>query len=422
LIYLPLHSDIQDRCNNTWSAGTTPKFKDNGLLLPCVVSTPFGKLTGNAKRTVEFFVKKDTATAQQLALAGYGGTADNGSFYPWPGGMLVVGPRNLNSSTVSNIDDGNYHHIAGTYDGSTMVIYVDGIKRGYSNIALATQSTPFYIGHHQHVQVSDAAGVIISDLRVSDIVRYTSDFTAPQRLPSTVALSSDNKVYGYANGTFSKLSDNWATITDKEKITLFTNTNGKQPTIADLQTIGTSCSLMAYTDDDNRQDCKLRALPNVQFIKPKNLINLHAYESITNMSVTSDISTNATLRILVTTDLATYKYFDTASSTWKAVDITDINNVKQYGMSASVMKALTTDNLALLGMDNIGFAYYLEISDITDTCNVDALVLTVNMKGDWNKAVYNTDVTYGYPSNDILKIQILTNGDYKINYNPGPKA
>ena len=254
--------------------------------------------------------------------------------------MLVVGPRNLNSSTVSNIDDGNYHHIAGTYDGSTMVIYVDGIKRGYSNIALATQSTPFYIGHHQHWQVSDASGVIISDLRVSDIVRYTSDFTAPQRLPSTVALSSDNKVYGYANGTFSKLSDNWATITDKEKITLFTNTNGKQPTIADLQTIGTSCSLMAYTDDDNRQDCKLRALPNAQFIKPKNLINLHAYESITNMSVTSDISTNATLRILVTTDLATYKYFDTASSTWKAVDITDINNVKQYGMSASVMKAL----------------------------------------------------------------------------------
>lgn len=41
---------------------------------------------------------------------------------------------------------------------------------------------------------------------------------------------------------------------------------------------------------------------------------------------------------------------------------------------------------------------------------------------DWNKAVYNTDVTYGYPSNDILKIQILANGDYKINYNPGPKA
>ena len=53
---------------------------------------------------------------------------------------------------------------------------------------------------------------------------------------------------------------------------------------------------------------------------------------------------------------------------------------------------------------------------MSDTCKTDNLTLQVDMKGSWQSALKGTDFNYGYPANDQLKVVLLKDGSYKINY------
>lgn len=48
--------------------------------------------------------------------------------------------------SVTNIDDGEWHHVAGTYDGNSLRVYVDGVEEAESNIGKVTGgSTPEHV-------------------------------------------------------------------------------------------------------------------------------------------------------------------------------------------------------------------------------------------------------------------------------------
>jgi hypothetical protein len=86
------------------------------------------------------------------------GTSSDDSYYLGinPGGgpgklrwqfQTPAGDFILDSPTV-NIFDGQFHHVAGTYDGSLMIIYVDGqiVASRSANGAIQTTTTPVYLG------------------------------------------------------------------------------------------------------------------------------------------------------------------------------------------------------------------------------------------------------------------------------------
>ena len=62
----------------------------------------------------------------------------------------------------------------------------------------------------------------------------------------------------------------------------------------------------------------------------------------------------------------------------------------------------------------IGFAISQDLT--LQEAGVDNMTIYVDMKGEWASAHKGVDYEYGYPNNNLLRVQLLTDGDYKINY------
>lgn len=227
----------------------------------------------------------------------------------------------------------------------------------------------------------------------------------------------NNEAYGVKDGVLQKLSDNWLTLSNNEKINVFKSTNSISASLTDLQSLG-KFKKATYQEDDISKPYTFTAIPKDQLILPKGLISVESFEGIDKVTLTYTLSGGGALKILVTTDNATYQAYDFSAGAWQVIDHTKLDTVKASSIDAAQLgninragwDALTT------GKVGIGFAYLLCIEDTTDTCAVDKLDLQVDMKGSWDKAIHGTDYKYGYPRNNILRVQLLSNGDYKINY------
>lgn len=222
-----------------------------------------------------------------------------------------------------------------------------------------------------------------------------------------------------SNGTFQQLAPDWNALSDAEKAALFTATNGEVPTISDLKTIG-KFRVLTYAEDNDLQTCTVSAVPNDQLMLPQKLINLSAYEALHSISVTSSTTTaNSSVKVAFTKDLTNYIAYNKQTASWDSVDVTDANTFSARAMDASDVANIPEVKLQELGMKGFALAYLLSETNVADDCAVTALTIVVDKKAPWNKAIYGTDVTYGYPNIDVLEVKLLTNGSYKINYNAG---
>ncbi|GJL61396.1 MAG: hypothetical protein NPIRA04_00500 [Nitrospirales bacterium] len=88
--------------------------------------------------------------------------------------------------STSTIDDGQWHHVAGTRNGSTLTIYVDGVAEGSTSgpTDSLANSAPLYIGHYQPGQGQNFHGAI-DDVRI-----YQQALTASEI--ATLAQSGTN--------------------------------------------------------------------------------------------------------------------------------------------------------------------------------------------------------------------------------------
>ena len=96
---------------------------------------------------------------------------------------------------TTNVQDGAWHHIAGQYDGTNLTFWTDGRKEATQTIALNVQNNSnTYIGatYWPNNNTYDYGyNESIDEIRVSNIKRYTSNFT-----PST-NLGTDGNTVGY---------------------------------------------------------------------------------------------------------------------------------------------------------------------------------------------------------------------------------
>jgi hypothetical protein len=89
----------------------------------------------------------------------------------------------LLATTGVSVRDGNWHHIAVVRNGSSWVLYVDGVSRATNTWSGTIADIAYgpYIGRDQYyswLEARDFPGYI-DELRITKACRYTSDFTPP---------------------------------------------------------------------------------------------------------------------------------------------------------------------------------------------------------------------------------------------------
>lgn len=337
---------------------------------------------------------------------------------------ITDGVSNVHSLGV-NVVNNEWHHIAITCKNDTQLVFVDGkLCLELSETVLLTSLNNMCIG-------SDYSSVNLSDFHTSGVIDnfvilnkalWNNNFTPPNHyftIINQVYLSTAGAVYGMSNGTFQQLAPDWNALSDKEKVALFTATNGETPTIDELKTIG-KFKILTYSEYNNLVECTVSAVPKDQLVLPKKLINLGGYEVVHSIAVTSATTTsNSSVKVAFTKDLTTYIAYNKETATWQNVDVTDVNTFSTNAMDASEVANIPEAKIAELGMKGFAIAYALAETNVADNCAATALTIVADKKAPWNKAVYGTDATYGYPNSDVLEVKLLTNGSFKINYNAG---
>ena len=88
----------------------------------------------------------------------------------------------LLQTTSVSIRDGNWHHVAVVRDGSSWVLYVDGISRATQTWSgtIATITSDIYVGADQHY-LRYFQGYIENFQILKGVAKYTANFTVPDR-------------------------------------------------------------------------------------------------------------------------------------------------------------------------------------------------------------------------------------------------
>ena len=213
--------------------------------------------------------------------------------------------------------------------------------------------------------------------------------------------------------TWTKLADNWDALSDTERVALFQNLSSDTSSLADLQALG-KFKIAVLTDSNiSYKNIVVSGAHKRTVVEPKEVFSVDAYAKINSITLNYNTSGSGNVGIAVSKDLATYFIYDAGA--WK-----EINKDTDAFMSPAIFNGLTdAEWQTLLGTDTtLGIAYSLEIQDTTDVAEVDSLTLNVDMKGMWEKAIYNEDYKYAY-SNRTIQIDLLKDGSYKINYPVG---
>mgnify|MGYP006289877895 FL=1 len=122
------------------------------------------------------------------------------------------------------------------------------------------------------------------------------------------------------------------------------------------------------------------------------------------------------IRTIVSTDNGqTWKsYID---GNWNQIEAT-IANVKADGMPVTDFNRIpkqSWDDL-ISNSDTLRFGYYIKLNNIDDTQRIGSLYLDADMNGTWKRAIHQTDYHTKYTFNNLVVIDFLADGDYKINY------
>lgn len=214
------------------------------------------------------------------------------------------------------------------------------------------------------------------------------------------------------------LANNWSALTDTEKEALFVGTNYNKPTVAELQSLGDKFKVVAYGVDTSVPKTVVKAVPNNKLFVPVNLFG-GSFSSIDSMYISANVDANSNIKFVFTKDLVDYYTF--TSSGFAKISAFNADTVISEGMSMSDVASISemqwnTFFSADNGDKGIAMAFAMSMTDISDVAYLDNLRVTADMRGEWRKAVHGIDYDYAYPNNTVLKVELVSDGNYKINY------
>ena len=158
--------------------GSSGYFGGNDNIRSTTVDLP----VGGEPYTIEAWVYNTSSTRGTIANWGAQGTgqatslrlndAGNGFSHIWYAANLETNDIGVRPNV--------WYHVAGTYDGTTRRIFVNGVQRAQDTPGTHTTSVTnnFTIGEAFYSGANYVTGHL-SDLRISDIARYSSGFSVP---------------------------------------------------------------------------------------------------------------------------------------------------------------------------------------------------------------------------------------------------
>jgi hypothetical protein len=130
---------------------------------------------GNASRTIEAWVKTSTSTNGVVANWGNTLTNQRSGLIVVNNHLYYVGENNDLQGSI-NISTNSWHHVAITFDGTTLKLYVDGVLDNSSTKTFNTTGTTLRIGQRS---VGDAGSElyngIIDELRIWNVARTQAE-------------------------------------------------------------------------------------------------------------------------------------------------------------------------------------------------------------------------------------------------------
>lgn len=220
--------------------------------------------------------------------------------------------------------------------------------------------------------------------------------------------------------TFQKLTDNWNSLSNAEKIALFQSVED-EATIEDLKKLGKPFKILIYNEEDDILEGSITATPPPQLVVQTVLINTSGYNTINTVSINTILSNKSNIRIAVTSNKTDFYIYDAENESWEIIKL-DVANILANGMNSTQVAAVPSEGWTKLTSKDkaLGFALaFLPTNDVADNCAVTDITLNVDKKGPWESQVQGTTYDYSYPNNETLQLKIYKSGSYKINYNPG---
>jgi len=133
----------------------------------------------NSSRTLEGWIK--TTNGGELFVAGYGSTSTTEGFnlVTEPNNVIVSGySDDLSFTTTTTLDNGSWHFIVATTNGTTATVYVDGTSLGSQTFPTPLDTVPAPQGLAIGMGSEDCCGYFYGNL--ADIAVFPSVLTATQ--------------------------------------------------------------------------------------------------------------------------------------------------------------------------------------------------------------------------------------------------
>lgn len=215
-------------------------------------------------------------------------------------------------------------------------------------------------------------------------------------------------------GTWQLLAPDWDALTDAEKIALFEGTDYSVPTGAELMALGAPFKVAIYDVVSSGQSMKINGIPKTQTVLPTQLISTASFDRVDKIDFVYSETGSGSIKVAATTDLSTYKVFNSSTGNWDTIAVADIPT---GGMSLLTVNTLTSTSWQNLGIRNgIAFAFVLDITNSSDRAEVDKMSFEGESKPYWRSQVHGIVYDYDYISSNMIRVKIYEDGDYKINY------
>lgn len=230
-------------------------------------------------------------------------------------------------------------------------------------------------------------------------------------------LSESGACYTVTAGAFAKLTDRWEALTDEAKLNLFKTKGNESIASPDALKTLNRFKLLAYTAGKGSSvSVKLAALPPEQVLLPKSLFDIRNLEGIEKAQLQGAFSGGGGCFLAATTDLTRYKTYKDGA--WQEIDASDPQAMQTDGIAHGSLSSIPRsawDELTLQE-EGLGFACLILQNSVEDQAAPEKILLTADLKGQWEMAMPGSDYTYCYPSNDKVRVVLKGVGDYKINY------
>lgn len=406
--------------------GTTSAYFDGtkGVFVPYDSVFDFG--TGDF--TIDFWWKQPTSgSAYSGGAATIIGQTTNGNMIIHVfDSVFCVGLGNggyqTQITTNCRLTDGEWHHFAVQRDSGLVWFFIDGVLRGTSqNTTFYNFSSSIPIGICNQQYSGSSNGIVgnINGFRVSNIARYTGNFTPPTS-PWTVNagvnmifyLSGTNNLYGNNSGALNLLTSTYSSLTAAQKEAILNDANNSTNTLLSSSVLASiSPFKIIETAVNERQLYKMSGQLNPVIITPTDLISTSNFDSITSINVTSSV-TSGNIKFAITTDLTNYYRYDFTNDEWVTC-----SDVVENGMSLLEINSLSSTELSELDLTGgIGFKQAFISTDTDASISVSNIAAVLSLSGTWKSAINGTDYEVYYPSTTAIEVKFLANGDYIVNY------